>query len=165
MREVVRLLQLPKGFYNPAKYPNPSLQWHYSILQAMALEEDIPEEPDDQTIPKYKQIEKRVGEFLGGWKEVLAHNASGLMHTKALKRESTVDRDERPAKRAKATPAATKPSGSLSNAQLKAAIEQDTLKKLTVMELKEILTSKGISTAGKKADLLEKVEQWVEENV
>lgn len=35
-----------------------ALQWHYRILQAMALEEDIPEKPDDKTIPKYRQIDK-----------------------------------------------------------------------------------------------------------
>lgn len=35
-----------------------ALQWHYRILQAMALEEDIPEHPDDKTIPKYRQIDK-----------------------------------------------------------------------------------------------------------
>ncbi|KAK4454319.1 SPOC like C-terminal domain-containing protein [Podospora aff. communis PSN243] len=163
MREVVKLLQLPKGFYNPAKYPNPSLQWHYRIVQAMALEEDIPEHPEDATVPRYKQMDKRVGEYLGGWKAELAVKAKGLMHSKATKRELDAD-DERPAKRPKAAAAPKKPSGSMNNAQLKTAIEQDTLKKLTVAELKEILASKGISTTGKKADLLEKLEQWVEEN-
>ena len=58
MREVVQQLQLPKAQYDPRKYPNPALQWHYRILQALALEEDIPEKPDDKTVPKYKQIDK-----------------------------------------------------------------------------------------------------------
>lgn len=44
-----RLLNFPPGL---------ALQWHYRILQAMALEEDIPDQPDDKTIPKYKQIDK-----------------------------------------------------------------------------------------------------------
>ncbi len=35
-----------------------ALQWHYRILQAMALDEDIPEKPDDKTTPKYRQIDK-----------------------------------------------------------------------------------------------------------
>lgn len=35
-----------------------ALQWHYRILQAMALDEDIPDKPDDKTIPKYRQIDK-----------------------------------------------------------------------------------------------------------
>ena len=35
-----------------------ALQWHYRILQALALEEEIPVKPEDKTIPKYKQIDK-----------------------------------------------------------------------------------------------------------
>lgn len=35
-----------------------ALQWHYRILQALALDEDLPEKPEDKTIPKYKQIDK-----------------------------------------------------------------------------------------------------------
>lgn len=82
MRNVVEQLQLPKARYDPSKYPNPcrsskckckeflelyradslrALQWHYRILQAMALDEDIPEKPDDKTIPKYRQIDKVAG--------------------------------------------------------------------------------------------------------
>ena len=60
MREVIQQLQLPKARYDPSKYPNPALQWHYRILQAMALEEDLPEKPEDKTIPKYKQIGKSL---------------------------------------------------------------------------------------------------------
>lgn len=35
-----------------------ALQWHYRILQALALDEDLPAETEDKTIPKYKQIDK-----------------------------------------------------------------------------------------------------------
>jgi ATP-dependent DNA helicase 2 subunit 1 len=58
MRIVIQQLQLPKAQYDPHKYPNPSLQWFYRILQAMALEEDLPEQPEDKTIPRHKQIDK-----------------------------------------------------------------------------------------------------------
>lgn len=74
MRDVIQQLQLPKGFFDPTKYPNPcefgfhnllndtdftiALQWHYRILQAIALDENLPESPDDKTIPKHRQIHK-----------------------------------------------------------------------------------------------------------
>lgn len=75
MRAVIQQLQLPKAQYDPLKYPNPckssgvflriiyslsyaALQWHYRILQALALDEDLPEKPEDKTIPKYRQIDK-----------------------------------------------------------------------------------------------------------
>jgi ATP-dependent DNA helicase 2 subunit 1 len=75
MRDIIRQLQLPKAVYDPSKYPNPcepsslqfvdndtdqfaALQWHYRILQAIALDEDFPELPDDKTVPKYRQVHK-----------------------------------------------------------------------------------------------------------
>lgn len=58
MRTVIQQLQLPKAIYDPKRYPNPSLQWHYRVLQALALEEDFPDKPEDKTIPKYRQIDK-----------------------------------------------------------------------------------------------------------
>ena len=67
MRAVVQQLQLPKGVYDPRKYPNPALQWHYRILQAMALDEDVPEKQEDKTLPKYKQIDKRAGALVIDW--------------------------------------------------------------------------------------------------
>jgi len=39
------------------------LQWFYKILQAMALEEELPEKPDDKTIPRYRQIDKVISRF------------------------------------------------------------------------------------------------------
>ena len=172
MRPIVKNLQLPKGIYNPTKYPNPSLQWHYRILQAMALEEEVPESLDDPTIPKYKAIAKRVGGYIEEWAESLDGEAQGLMGSRAVKREIEDDDDEeedRPKKRAKAAPkpkaGSQKLAGGMSNAQLKQAMENETLRKMTVAELKDILASKGVSTAGKKAELVDKLEQWVEDNV
>lgn len=168
MREIVQNLQLPKAMFNPLKYPNPSLQWHYKILQALALEEEVPETLDDATIPKYKQIDKRVGGYLAEWKQALADKAGSLMKSRAVKREAEEDEagGSRPlAKRAKPAAKAAAGGSGMSNAQLKAAFEQDTLKKMTVAELKEVLASKGVSAVGKKAELVEKLEQWIEENV
>jgi ATP-dependent DNA helicase 2 subunit 1 len=163
MRVVVQNLQLPKAKYNPQKYPNPSLQWHYKILQTLALEEEMPEHPDDLTLPKYRQIDKRVGGYLEELKQSIVEAAGNLQNTRALKREAEDDGDERPTKRAKA-PATKKASGSMNDAQLRADHEQDGLKGLKVAELKDILASKGLTTTGKKADLLERLEQWIEGN-
>lgn len=69
MRKVIQQLQLPGARYDPRRYPNPSLQWHYRILQAIALEEEIPDftEGDDKTIPKFRQIDKRAGPYVIDW--------------------------------------------------------------------------------------------------
>ena len=69
MAKVVRSVTL-KAF-NPARYPNPALQWHYRILQAIALDEELPEQPEDKTVPKYNSIHKRTGAFALEWMDVL----------------------------------------------------------------------------------------------
>jgi ATP-dependent DNA helicase 2 subunit 1 len=58
--------------FNPIKYPNPALQWHYRVLQAYALEEEVPEKKEDKTIPKYNALHKRTGPLAVEWGELLA---------------------------------------------------------------------------------------------
>lgn len=55
MTTVVKKLTMPIG-YQPQRYVNPSLHWFYKIIQAVALEEDLPELPEDKTLPKFKSI-------------------------------------------------------------------------------------------------------------
>lgn len=163
MRVIVQQLNLPKGIYNPLKYPNPALQWHYRILQTLALEEEMPEEPEDLTEPKNKAISKRAGGYLEEWSETLKDEAERATRSRSLKRELEDDAPERPAKQRKA--AAERPSGStFSIAQLRAAIESGGISKMTVPQLKDVASTRGLSTSGRKADLVERIEQWVEEN-
>ncbi|KAL7949885.1 SPOC like C-terminal domain-containing protein [Trichoderma barbatum] len=163
MRVIVQQLNLPKGIYNPLKYPNPALQWHYKILQTLALDEEVPEKPEDLTEPKNKAISKRAGGYLEDWAEALKDEADRTARSRSLKREADDDASERPVKQRKA--AAERPSGStFSMAQLKAAVESEGLTKMTVVQLKDVAGARGISTSGKKAELVERIEQWVEEN-
>ena len=48
----------PAPCYADTTFVQLALQWHYRILQALALDEDLPEQPEDKTIPKYRQIHK-----------------------------------------------------------------------------------------------------------
>ncbi|KAM0484528.1 hypothetical protein ACHAPX_001954 [Trichoderma viride] len=164
MRVVVQQLNLPKGVYNPLKYPNPALQWHYKILQTLALDEEVPDKPEDLTEPKNKAINKRAGGYLEDWAETLKDEADRAARSRSLKREvEDDDASERPAKQRKA--AAERPSGStFSMAQLKAAVDSEGISKMTVAQLKDVAGAKGLSTSGKKADLVERIAQWVEEN-
>lgn len=163
MRVIVQQLQLPKAMYNPTKYPNPALQWHYKILQALALEDEVPEKAEDATQPKFKAISKRAGGYLEEWSETLDADVERVSKTSALKRELDDELPERPAKRSRA--GSEKPAGpSLSTAQLKASVTSGGVSKMTVVQLKDVLGTKGLSTSGRKAELIERVEQWVEEN-
>ncbi|EEH10394.1 conserved hypothetical protein [Histoplasma capsulatum G186AR] len=168
MRTVIQLLQLPKAQYDPQKYPNPSLQWHYRILQALALDEDLPEQPEDKTVPKYRQIDKRAGEFVIAWGEELESQhlmieakqpaTSTLVKRPASRAQDQVKGDSRPTKKTK-----TSPDAAGVGDEVKLHYEKGTLNKLTAAVLKEFLQSQHLSTTGKKADLIERVEEFLEQ--
>ncbi|OAA68989.1 DNA helicase, ATP-dependent, Ku70 subunit [Cordyceps fumosorosea ARSEF 2679] len=163
MRTIIQQLQLPKAMYNPTKYPNPSLQWHYKILQALALEEEVPETAEDATLPKFKAISKRAGGYLEEWSEALSNEAKSTTESRAVKREVDDELPERPAKRGRT--ASGQPAGSsLTPVQVKVAIDDGSISKMTVAQLKDIAGAKGLSTSGRKADIIERLEQWAEEN-
>jgi ATP-dependent DNA helicase 2 subunit 1 len=176
MRVVIQQLQLPGAKYEPAKYPNPALQWHYRILQAMALEEEIPEfrDGDDKTIPKYRQIDKRAGEYVVEWGVALEEQCKVLDKEKATKSHGAgvkreADDEKRGAsKKAKAGASQTRSSGrdmlgGMSADQLKKQVEDGMLARATVAELRELLSSKGLETKGVKSVLIDRIEEWLEE--
>lgn len=171
MRIIIEQLQLPKGVYDPSKYPNPDLQWFYRILQAMALEEELPEVPDDKTIPRYKQIDKRCGEYIQEYgKEFEVAFAqvakSSFPHRgKAGSKRASVDPDdEKPkAKRVKKEPKVKEePGDGLTDEQMAALNDKGQISKQTVAVLKQYLVARNKSATGKKADLVEQVQKHLE---
>ncbi|OKL57425.1 ATP-dependent DNA helicase II subunit 1 [Talaromyces atroroseus] len=164
MRTVIQQLQLPKAQYDPRKYPNPSLQWHYRILQALALDEELPEQCEDKTIPRYRQIDKRAGDYVLQWGDVLEEEYqkmfSGQPKTSTLAKRGKASiesaQEGKPAKKVKTE------SGNAQNAsdEVSSHYHSGTLSKLTIPALKEFLNSKQLSVAGKKADLIERVEEF-----
>ncbi|KAI1876682.1 uncharacterized protein JN550_000754 [Neoarthrinium moseri] len=167
MNKIVRVLQLPNAAYDPTKYPNPSLQWHYRILQALALEEEVPDEPDDKTKPKTKAIHKRVGGHIEDWSNLADQELTKYEEQQGIKRELEHDDEPRPAKKAKKTIKAENGDGGsvMNDAALKKKFNSGELTKLKVVDLKDILAAHGLDTKGKKADLVERLEQWVEDNL
>ncbi|KAB8235991.1 putative DSB repair complex subunit Ku70 [Aspergillus alliaceus] len=167
MRLIVQQLQLPKASYDPLKYPNPSLQWHYRILQALALDEDLPEKPEDKTVPRYRQIDKRTRGYVGSWAEELEKQYAKIsVHDS----KSTLVKRSAKDRASEAEDAAQKPSKKVkveTNEQgvedvVRAHYQKGSLAKLTVPVLKDFLSSHGRSAAGKKADLVERVEEFME---
>ena len=168
MREVVQQLQLPKAQYDPSKYSNPALQWHYLILQALALEEDIPEKPADKTTPKYKQIDKRAGPYAIDWGHELHKQHGGWQASNGSSRFALAKRSApsgnngdlpvRSEKRAKTTPLEDR----VTDEDMKKVFEKQAIGKMTMPQLKSWLEIKGIMTGGKKAELVERVEEYFE---
>lgn len=163
MRVAIQQLQLPKAIYNPTKYPNPALQWHYRILKALALEEEVPERADDATEPKYNAISKRAGGYLEEWSGKLEEEAGLVSGSRALKREAEDDDLGRPAKQRRGSPDRAGGS-SMTMAQLKTAVKSGGIAKMTVAQLKDVAGVGGLSTSGRKMELVERIEQWVGES-
>ncbi|KAK1919129.1 ATP-dependent DNA helicase II subunit 1 [Pyrenophora teres f. teres] len=176
MRLIIEQLQLPKGIYDPSKYPNPDLQWFYRILQALALEEELPDHPDDKTIPRYKQIDKRCGEYIEDYGKEF-QEAYAQQHSEALAHRGKPVEKKRPAggTDADGKPAAkkvkkeTKVKGEdgdgedgLTDEQMAELNNSGQISKQTVAVLKQWLSSRNQSIAGKKAGLLERVQDYLE---
>ncbi|OAL48185.1 ATP-dependent DNA helicase II subunit 1 [Pyrenochaeta sp. DS3sAY3a] len=174
MRLIIEQLQLPKGVYDPSKYPNPDLQWFYRILQAMALEEELPEKPDDKTIPRYKQIDKRCGEYIEDYgkefQEAFAQQQkSSLAHRSkpaTKKRTPAADAPDKPAKRVKKEAKVKDEDGGdnagFTDQQMADLNNKGQISKQTVAVLREFLAQRNQSTVGKKADLLERVQEYLD---
>lgn len=165
MRDVVRQLSLPKGIYDPSKYPNPALQWHYRILQALALEEDLPEQPEDKTKPKYRQIDKRVGAEVTEWgielENIYRKHQAENQHSGASplkKRHANGDSaGSAPNKRVKLEAGEV-----ISEEDMRKLWQKQQVGKLTVQQLKDWCGVKGLPLGGRKAELVERIEGWFE---
>ena len=175
MRVVIQQLQLPKAVYDPKKYPNPDLQWFYRVLQSLALEEDVPEKPEDKTIPRYRQVDKRAGQMVIEWGQELEDQTRALQASRRKNRD--VDMKEgshkrsadsgstQLAKRVKTSQGTAPPtsSGAMSDEDMKNHWQQEKLSKLTVAVLSEWLKNKKINISGKKkSELIEDVESYFE---
>ncbi|KAI9723574.1 MAG: ATP-dependent DNA helicase II subunit 1 [Chrysothrix sp. TS-e1954] len=166
MRPIVQNLQLPKESYDPYKYPNPALQWHYRILQAIALEDDVPEKPEDKTIPRYKKMHQRIKGFTQEWGEELQSqfNQWQMSHSRApgqavgIKRSASAAPDAETAKKLKSKSAAL----NMTDDEMRDYHGRGALGKLSVPVLKDWLGKKKQKTSGAKAELVERVEQTLE---
>jgi len=178
MRIIIEQLQLPKGVYDPSKYPNPDLQWFYRILQAMALEEEVPTQPDDKTLPRYKQIDKRAAEYVQAYGQEFgtvfatvgrSSLASRVKNSTAKKRvageDDNNDDDMKPKKRVKQEPGIKNEGdgdGGMTDEQMADINDKGQVTKQTVAVLKEFLAARGQAISGKKADLVERVQEYLE---
>ena len=172
MRVVIQQLQLPKAVYDPVRYPNPSLQWFYRILQALALEEELPEKAEDKTLPRWKQIHKRAGGYVVEWGNELDEQFKlWQQENKANTKSTATGSFKRGAPSSAASTAQKKikeenGDGVVSDVDMRAAYTKDAVDKFKVADLKAWLQSKGQNkVAGKKAELVDAVTRYFETNM
>ncbi|KAJ3554418.1 hypothetical protein NM688_g3122 [Phlebia brevispora] len=172
LREAARLwiekLSVKNGAYPPDSYPNPALAYHNAQLEASAFREEFdPESFEDLTLPKYDIIHKRAGQLMKAWKEALLNDESASMIP-----EPTVKRTSR------------KTDVTVDEADIRKKYEDGELSKLRVDQLKDVankkkvsdtvcmathvhvsqefLKSKSMSVSGKKAELIDRVGEYLD---
>ncbi|KAK7043879.1 ATP-dependent DNA helicase II subunit 1 [Paramarasmius palmivorus] len=137
-------LTLKNGSYPPDSYPNPALAFHNAQLQASAFNEQYdPDSFEDLTLPKYEMIHKRAGKLMKSWKVALVNDESSyvVVPVTGSKRKADTTVDE---------------------AEIRSKHDSGQLSKLRVDQLKEFLKSKGASTSGLKAALVERVAEYLD---
>jgi ATP-dependent DNA helicase 2 subunit 1 len=145
----------------------------------MALEEDMPDPPEDKTIPKYRQIRKRTADLVLEYSEEFqaafatlsqARSSTKLPHGRKRGAAAKVDDDDEdddpveskpPAKKRIKKEADSQADG-MTDQQMAELNDRGQLTKQSVAALKDFLKSKKLPVAGKKAELVDRVQEYLE---
>lgn len=139
---------LTSGF-DSSNFENPSLQKHFKNLEALALDRDEPEELIDHTEPKTEAIDRKAGEAIKQFKDVVFPDDYDPLGKPAATKRKAGTADGSAAKRGKA--------GSDVEIDMREEAQKGRLSKLTVPVLKDFVKQAGIKCGTKKADLVEAI--------
>eukprot|EP00164_Ancoracysta_twista_P002354 GFYU01003113.1.p1 GENE.GFYU01003113.1~~GFYU01003113.1.p1 ORF type:complete len:619 (+),score=198.99 GFYU01003113.1:106-1962(+) len=123
---------------------NPSLQKHYAALEALALEETDFSDPEDECMPNNDAIHTAAKGLIQEFKDAVggldtvANASAGSKRKRAGDDNGGAERD------------------------WNELVDSGKLAKCTIPDLKEYCTKNRLPTSGKKADLVERVEEHVE---
>jgi len=130
--------------FNPTRLDSPAMQHYYAGLEALALGLD--------TAVPYKDLKPDEARFASQeaavetWRDQLPELSAGR---------------KRPVASATA-PASKKPNTTLTVEDVRAAVADGTLSKMTVPSLKDFLKSQGLNNSGIKTELLERASDFVQ---
>ncbi|TXG66694.1 hypothetical protein EZV62_007969 [Acer yangbiense] len=137
--------------FSVCQFANPSLQRHYAVLQALALEEDEIPEINDETAPDEEGMarpgvvnaieEFKLSVYGDSYDEENAHAGNGKVSEASKKRKAVAEN-------------AVKESANYDWADL---ADNGKLKDMTVAELKYYLTAHNLPVTGKKEALISRI--------
>lgn len=139
---------LTSGF-DSSNFENPSLQKHFKNLEALALDRDEPEELIDHTEPKTEAINRKAGEAIKQFKDVVFPDDYDPLGKPAATKRKAGTADGSAAKKGKA--------GVDVEIDMREEAQKGRLSKLTVPVLKDFVKQAGIKCGTKKADLVEAI--------
>ena len=139
-RKMIRKLKAKN--YSVETFPNPRLEHFYNNLECLALERSDLEPVEDFTLPPYERMRKRLGDLPDQFKTECGYDENNSSGTK---RKATKASQSEPKKKA---------AKSEDVVDMDSFVQQKTVHKLKVDQLKGYLTSVGESVYGKKKDQL-----------
>ncbi|KAI9001483.1 ku70-like protein [Trametes punicea] len=144
----INKLKVKNGSYPPDSYPNPALAYHNAQLEASAFREDFdPEAFEDLTLPKHDMMHKRAGQLMHEWKEVLLEDeTANVIAAPTAGRKRKADTEE----------------AAIDEDEIRRLHDKGQLHKLRVEDLKHFLKSKSEPVSGKKGELIQRVEDWLD---
>ncbi|XP_037016350.2 X-ray repair cross-complementing protein 6 isoform X3 [Artibeus jamaicensis] len=140
MKAIVQKLRFK---YRSDSFENPVLQQHFRNLEALALDLTEPEQAVDVTLPKVKEMDKRLGSLVDEFKE--------LVYPPDYNPEGKVPRQ----KPDDGGSGSKRPKLDLSKEELKVHVSRGTLGKLTVPMLKEACQACGLKGGVRKQELID----------
>eukprot|EP00929_Paragymnodinium_shiwhaense_P041735 TRINITY_DN21678_c0_g1_i1.p1 TRINITY_DN21678_c0_g1~~TRINITY_DN21678_c0_g1_i1.p1 ORF type:complete len:623 (-),score=160.24 TRINITY_DN21678_c0_g1_i1:471-2339(-) len=150
-RRVVTAMRL-EGF-GPGCVENPVLQKHYAAVQALALQEEKPEDTPDLLKPDQGALDEKAP-LIQAWKAAVDTVVPAWMA--GAGKRAAGDGEERAPKVPKvAIPAPTTLEG------MRELVHNGEVARLTVPVLRDWLKGQGMATGGNKADLLDRVKAIV----
>ncbi|KAG0045857.1 X-ray repair cross-complementing protein 6 [Gryganskiella cystojenkinii] len=162
-KAIISKLNMKKGFV-PDNYENPTLQKHYKVLQATALnQQDM--DIDDKTLPKTEQMHTRAGAYIQNYKDI-AENVEPPVHAEesqqtASKRTSQSQGSGAGSQASKRSKADDPVDAEELKRDMQEKYNSGDLKKALVADLRAFLVSVHIKPQGSRKDgLIEQVEMY-----
>eukprot|EP00921_Rhytidocystis_pertsovi_P008898 GHVQ01014438.1.p1 GENE.GHVQ01014438.1~~GHVQ01014438.1.p1 ORF type:complete len:695 (+),score=137.80 GHVQ01014438.1:321-2405(+) len=139
--------------FDPELVKNPKLQKHFAGIETLALGQDEPHDPGDDIQPNSAALQKMLPKILK-WKQSVYGSDDLLYVPRAAAKRNYNRCDDSPQaeKRAAAAP---------SDAVLLDHSRADTMNRLTVPQLREALVQRGLSGAGTKLTLINRIEGYI----
>ncbi|KAL3161464.1 hypothetical protein ABBQ32_010347 [Trebouxia sp. C0010 RCD-2024] len=144
-------LSLPE--FASSNIPNPTLQRHYQVLEAYALNEPPPELVNDETQPDTHGMKKQMGAIISFRDAIYGEGNDDDVKAKpaASKKRKSAEEEEEVKQQAAAI-------------DYKGMAARGTLAKLTVNDLKKYCEVHHLLKGGKKDDIVQRVKEHVDKS-
>ncbi|XP_023217174.1 ATP-dependent DNA helicase 2 subunit 1-like [Centruroides sculpturatus] len=141
-KEIIKKLQFR---FHPESFENPVLQQHWRNIEALALDEDAPDEIIDYTMPDYKTMEQRAGKLMEEFKSLaFSDNYESIVTGKKRNLGAACG----------GTSKRSKLDDTKVTVDVQKEAQEGRLDRLTVNVLKEFCKSRGIKCGSRKAEII-----------